>query len=68
MFEQAAAEGTAEREFVTVALFVPLQETQATEGLVTKLTWVRETRSSFILAKVIVFTVSRGSLILTGGR
>lgn len=68
VLKQAAAEGAAEREFVSVALLVALEEAQAAEGLVAKLTRVRQARAPFLLPKVIVLAVSRRSLVLTGGR
>lgn len=68
VLKQAAAEGAAEREFISVALLVTLEEAQAAEGLVTKLTRVRQARASFLFPKIIILAVSWRSLILTGGR
>lgn len=67
VLEQAATEGAAEGELVTVTLLVALEEAQATEGLVTKLAWVRQAGASFVFAKIIVLAVSGRSLVLTGG-
>ena len=66
VLEQAAAEGAAEGELVTVALLVALQEAQTAEGLVAELARVRQAGAPFILAKIIVFTVAGGSLVFTG--
>lgn len=68
VLKQAAAEGAAERELVPVALLVALEEAQAAEGLVTKLTRVRQAGAPFLFPEIIVLAVSRRSLILTGGR